>query len=113
MAFSLPAYLARVGLSGTNLAADHASLAAVMAAQTKTIAFENIDVVLGRTVTMETGTQSACQRHSPSHPICISRMAGSSGFVPLTSPEQVTSSSIKCPVVRTLVLVLPSCKLSS
>lgn len=54
MAFDLPAYLARVGLDAAAVAEGPtlATLAAVMAAQSKAIAFENLDVVLGREISI-------------------------------------------------------------
>ena len=46
--FDLDAYLRRVGLASAPSPPDLAALTAVMAAQSRAIAFENLDVVLGR-----------------------------------------------------------------
>ena len=49
---SLPNYLNRIGLKHAPLKADLSTLALVMAAHSRAIAFENIDVVRGKTISM-------------------------------------------------------------
>ena len=48
----LPAYIKRIGLSSVPTRADLATLALVMAAQSRSISFENCDVVLGKRISM-------------------------------------------------------------
>ena len=48
---SLDAYLRRIGVSAT-LKADFATLSLIMEAQSRSIAFENYDVVMGKTINM-------------------------------------------------------------
>ena len=48
---SLSGYLRRIGVSAAPKA-DLASLALIMAAQSRAIAFENYDVVMGKTISM-------------------------------------------------------------
>ena len=52
---SLPNYLNRIGLKHAPLKADLSTLALVMAAHSRAIAFENIDVVRGKTISMARG----------------------------------------------------------
>jgi N-hydroxyarylamine O-acetyltransferase len=55
-AFNLAGYLARVGLDPTTVALQPPTaetLAAVMLAQSRAIAFENLDVVLGKPISIE------------------------------------------------------------
>ena len=53
-AFDLAGYLARVGLEPPTGAQPTAeTLAAVMLAQSRAIAFENVDVVLGKPISIE------------------------------------------------------------
>lgn len=53
-AFDLAGYLARVGLEPPTVAQPTAeTLAAVMLAQSRAIAFENVDVVLGKPISIE------------------------------------------------------------
>ena len=49
---SLPNYLNRIGLKHAPLKADLSTLALVMAAHSRAIAFENIDVVRGKPISM-------------------------------------------------------------
>jgi N-hydroxyarylamine O-acetyltransferase len=50
--FHLANYLRRIGMTTTTPRADVATLSAIMAAQSEAIPFENIDVVLGRKISM-------------------------------------------------------------
>ena len=52
---SLPNYLNRIGLKHAPLKADLSTLALVMAAHSRAIAFENIDVMRGKTISMARG----------------------------------------------------------
>mgnify|MGYP002633346454 CR=1 FL=1 len=53
-AFDLAGYLARVGLEPPTVAQPTAeTLAALMLAQSRAIAFENVDVVLGKPISIE------------------------------------------------------------
>ena len=53
-AFDLAGYLARVGLEPSMVAQPTAeTLAAVMLAQSRAIPFENVDVVLGKPISIE------------------------------------------------------------
>jgi N-hydroxyarylamine O-acetyltransferase len=49
----LDAYLSRIGVPAEPIAADAATLARVMAAHSRTIAFENLDVVQGKQISIE------------------------------------------------------------
>lgn len=51
--FDLGAYLARVNLDQAEMGASPETLTAVMAAQMRAIAFENVDVVLSKQISME------------------------------------------------------------
>ena len=52
--FDLAGYLARVGLEPPTVAQPTAeTLAALMLAQSRAIAFENVDVVLGKPISIE------------------------------------------------------------
>jgi N-hydroxyarylamine O-acetyltransferase len=51
-AFDLPAYLARIGYDGP-LTPDRATLAGLLAAHMNSIHFENIDVLLGRSIRLD------------------------------------------------------------
>ena len=65
--FDLDAYLRRVGLAAPPSPPDLAALATVMAAQSRAIAFENIDVVLGRAISIEPADVARKYRHEDGH----------------------------------------------